>query len=166
MKSSTSRISIFAIFGALYSILVIFLAPISYGFFQVRIADALLPLSMIFGLPSILGFTVGNIVANFYGGLGPIDIIGGSIANFVACSLAWYIASKSSFARRLIGSLTQTIIITLIVGGYLWILFEVPVMFSLIGVLLGSIISINLLGFPIEELLRENKFIRKYLNLL
>ncbi|KON33195.1 MAG: hypothetical protein AC479_05485 [miscellaneous Crenarchaeota group-6 archaeon AD8-1] len=166
MKSSTSRISIFAIFAALYSILVIFLAPISYGFIQVRIADALLPLSMIFGLPSILGFTIGNVVANFYGGLGLIDIIGGSLANFIACSLAWYIASKSSFVSRLIGSLTQTIIITLIVGGYLWILFEVPVMFSLIGVLLGSIISINLLGFPIEELLRENKVIRKYLNLL
>jgi uncharacterized membrane protein len=162
MKSNARRISIIVIFAALYAVGVIFLAPISYSFFQVRIADALLPLSMIFGIPSAIGLSIGCIVSNVYGGLGLIDIIGGTIANFLACSLSWYVARKSGFSGRLIGSIIQTIIITAIVGGYLWIIFEVPIEFSILGVFVGSVIAINILGFTVQEIIRRNKSISDY----
>ena len=162
MKTNSKRISIMVIFAALYAVGVIFLAPISYSFFQVRLADALLPLSMIFGIPSAIGLSLGCVVSNVYGGLGVVDIVGGTVANFVACTLAWYVARKSGVKRRFIGSIIQTIVITGIVGGYLWIIFEVPAEFSLAGVFVGSVIAINILGFAVQEIIRRNKSISDY----
>lgn len=162
MKSSALKITVFTIFTTLYTVLVVFLAPVSFGIYQVRLADCLLPLSMIFGIPSVLGLSLGAVLSNFYGGLGVVDVVGGSFANLIACFLAYYISQKRGVISRFIGSVIQTIVITLIVGGYLAILFQVPLEIGLIGVMIGSIISINLLGFPIEELLRKNKFVIKY----
>ena len=67
MRLNTKKLAIVTIFAALYAVGVIFLAPISFGIVQVRLADALLPLSMIFGLPSALGLSLGCIVSNVYG---------------------------------------------------------------------------------------------------
>jgi uncharacterized membrane protein len=148
MKSKD--IAITAIFTALYALGVVLLAPISFGIFQIRIADALLPLVMIYGLPVAFGTSLGCIIANFYGGLGFIDIIGGSIANFLACIIA-YIIGRNSRIRRFIGCLLETIIITIIVGSYLSFIFNVPIEISLLGLFIGSFISINILGFIILE---------------
>ena len=161
MKGNTRIITTITIFGALYALSVIFLAPISFEIYQVRVADALLPLSMIFGLPSAIGFGIGAIVANVFGGLGLIDIIGGATANVLACSIAWYVSTRGKRLFRFIGSLLETIVITLVVGGYLSILFAVPVEFGLFGVLVGSIIAINIIGFPIEEIIRNNEIVKR-----
>ncbi|MEM1562315.1 MAG: QueT transporter family protein [Candidatus Bathyarchaeia archaeon] len=147
--------SLTVVFAALYAAAVIVLAPISFGLWQVRIADALLPLSMIFGIPCALGLSLGCIIGNVYGGLGPIDIVGGSIANFIACIIAYEIGRRGGVAARFLGSLTETVIITVIVGGYLSYLLDVPIELSIIGVLLGSVIAINLVGFALEEILRR-----------
>ena len=162
MRNKTRNITLIAVFAALYAVAVIFLAPISFGIYQIRVADALLPLSMIFGLPSAIGFGLGAIVSNIYGGLGVIDILGGTIANIIACSVAWYIAKKGQRIYRFFGSLSETIIITVIVGGYLSLIFEVPLEFGLFGVLVGSIIAVNILGFPILEIIHRNKAIKEY----
>jgi uncharacterized membrane protein len=162
MKINTIKLAIMAIFAALYAVGVIFLAPISFGVYQVRVADAMLPLAMIFGLPSALGFSLGCIVSNVYGGLGIIDIVGGATANLVACTLAWYIGRKSGLAQRFMGTVAQTVAVTLIVGGYLSLIFQVPVELGLLGVLVGSAIAINVIGFPIEEAIRRSKIFKKY----
>ncbi|MCQ5337506.1 MAG: QueT transporter family protein [Candidatus Methanomethylicia archaeon] len=148
MKSKD--IAITAIFTTLYALGVVLLAPISFGIFQIRIADALLPLVMIYGLPVVFGTSLGCIIANFYGGLGPIDIIGGSIANFLACIIA-YVIGRNSRIRRFIGCLLETIIITFIVGSYLSLIFNVPIEVSFLGIFIGSFISIDILGFIILE---------------
>ena len=72
---NNKEISLIAIISALYSALVIGLAPISFLPIQIRIADAMLPLSIIFGMPAIIGLTLGTIVAYVFGGLGFVDII-------------------------------------------------------------------------------------------
>jgi len=154
--NKSRKIAIAAILGSLYAVTVITLAPVSFGIWQVRLADALLPLSMIFGLPSALGFGLGCLVANVYGGLGIVDLVGGSLANVVGCSLAWYIGRKNRFSRFL-GTVVMTTTITAIVGGYLSILYDVPLEYGLIGVLVGSMISINLIGFTIEEIIQKTK---------
>ena len=162
MKVSARWASLIAIFAALYAVGVIFLAPISFNVYQVRLADALLPLSMIFGIPSAIGLGLGCVVANVYGGLGIIDIIGGSTANFIAGTLAWYLARKKGVSYRLMGSLVETITITLIVGGYLWLIFDLPVEISIVGLLVGSIIAINVIGFPIQEIVRRSTTLKEH----
>ena len=162
MKFSSAEIALVAFFAAAYTIGVTLLAPISFDpRFQVRVADALLPLSIIFGPPAALGLGLGCSVANFFGGYGIIDVVGGGAANFVACMLAWFIG-ESSASRRFLGCLAETIIVTIIVGGYLWLIFGIQIEISLLGVFIGSLISINILGFLLLEALYRVGFIRKY----
>ena len=162
MKLNTKKLAVVTVFAALYAVGVIFLAPISFGIVQVRVADAMLPLSMIFGLPCALGLSLGCIVSNVYGGLGVIDIVGGATANLVACTLAWYIGRKGGRAQRFVGTVAETAAISLIVGGYLAVIFQVPIEVGFLGILIGSTIAVNAIGFPIEEAVRRSKIFRKY----
>ena len=161
MKIDSKNIALTTVFAALYAAGVVFLAPISFGVYQVRIADALLPLSMIFGMPVAAGTGLGCLIANVYGGLGTIDVIGGSVANFVACALAWHVG-KGGIARRFMGSFVETAVITVIVGGYLSVLFEVPIEIGLFGIFVGSIVAINILGFALTEGLHRSGIAKRY----
>jgi uncharacterized membrane protein len=158
---NSKDLTLLIVFASLYAIGVIVLAPISFSIYQVRVADALLPLAMLFGMPSAIGLGLGAVVANIYGGFGIVDIVGGSIANFVACSLAWWIARRNGVTFRFLGTVVETLTITVIVGGYLSLIFHVPFEYGLIGIFIGSIIAINVLGFLLEEILRRSDLIQR-----
>ena len=154
--SSSLDMALIAIFAALYAIGVIALAPISYGIVQVRIADALIPLSVVFGYPVILGVTIGCFVANLYSPFGAIDIIGGTIANFAASWLAY------KLRRNIIMATTAaTLAVTLIVGSYLTVLLGIPIIF--ISVLVGSFIAINIIGGTLIVILRKSDFVQQFI---
>jgi uncharacterized membrane protein len=162
MRLNTKKLAVVTVFAALYAVGVVFLAPISFGIVQVRVADAMLPLAMIFGLPGALGLSLGCLVSNVFGGLGIVDIVGGATANLVACTLAWYIGRRGRGAQRFLGTVAITVVVGLIVGGYLSWLLQVPLEISLLGVLIGEMIAVNLIGFPLEEAIRRSKIFRKY----
>ena len=143
-RSETAVLS--AAFASLYAVGVVVLAPISYQIVQVRIADALLPLSILFGWPAVLGLTFGAFVANLFGGLGPLDVLGGSLANFIATYFAWRIARNRARDWIVIAIGLEIIIVTLVVGTYLSYILAIPLQVGYVGVLLGSIIAIGLLG--------------------
>lgn len=131
-------------FAAIYAVAVIVLSPISFLPVQVRVADALLPLAIIFGWPAILGLSIGAFVANFFGGLGAVDIIGGSLANLIATFVAWRIGRNRSKPWQLLGIGVEIVLITLIVGTYLTYVFEFPL--AWVGVFVGSVIAMGILG--------------------
>jgi uncharacterized membrane protein len=135
-----------AVFAALYAVGVVFLAPISFQVFQVRIADALLPLAMLFGWPAVLGLSLGAFVANVFGGLGPIDMIGGAVANFIATLAAWRIVQSRGRRWMLVGVGIEIIVVTLMVGTYLSYLLAIPITISWLGIFLGSLTAIGALG--------------------
>lgn len=143
-KSVTTALA--AAFASLYAIGVIALAPISFELVQVRVADALLPLSILFGWPAVLGLTFGAFVANLFGGLGPVDIFGGSVANLAASYVAWRVARNKDKRWIPIAVGLEIIMITLIVGTYLSCILAIPLQMGLLGVMIGSIIAIGLLG--------------------
>ena len=145
-SKNTLHVTLTAVFAAIYAVGVVFLAPISFQVFQVRIADALLPLAMIFGWPAVLGLSIGAFVANFFGGLGPIDIVGGSLANLIAAYVAWKLAKRNQKSRVFLGIGLEIVIITLIVGTYLSYLLALPLEVGLLGVFLGSVVAIGILG--------------------
>jgi uncharacterized membrane protein len=130
----------------MYAVGVVFLAPISFQAFQVRVADALLPLAMLFGWPAILGLSLGAFVANVFGGLGPVDMIGGALANFVATLFAWRIVNWKGKRWMLVGVGVEILVVTLIVGTYLSYLLAIPLPVSWLGILLGSLTAIGVLG--------------------
>ena len=148
MKSTnTVVVTLTAAFAAIYAVGVVFLAPISYQLpVQVRVADALLPLAILFGWPGILGVSLGAFIANFFGGLGPVDIVGGSIANFIATYVAWRIARNRAKPWKLVGVAVEILVVTAIVGSYLSYLIGLPIIVGLTGVFLGSVVAMCILG--------------------
>lgn len=71
--------------AALYATLTIILAPISYGQFQVRVSESLTLLPLLFP-ETVVGLTVGCLVANFFGN-GILDIVFGTLATLVSSLL-------------------------------------------------------------------------------
>ncbi len=141
------NVTLTSVFAALYAVGVVFLTPISFQIFQVRIADALLPLSMLFGWPAVLGFSLGAFVANFFGGLGPIDMVGGALANLIATFAAWKLSrKKENRLWFLAGVIVEILVVTLVVGTYLSYLLGFPIEVGWTGVFLGSVVAIGILG--------------------
>jgi uncharacterized membrane protein len=143
---ATVYVSLTAVFAALYAVCVVALAPISFGVFQVRVADALLPLAILFGWPAILGFSGGAFIANFFGGLGLVDIVGGSLANFIATYVAWKIGRKNVRGAWFFATASEILLVTVIVGSYLSYLFQIPLEVGLSGIFLGSLVATGVLG--------------------
>lgn len=152
----TRKLAVGVIIAALYTIGVIFLAPISFFLFQVRVARRVDPLSLLFGMPAVWGVTLGNVVANVYGGLGPVDIVGGSIANFLAAYVGWRLGSLRFTGSQFLATVTQNLIVSSIVGFYLAVLFAVPLEAGFVSVLLGSIISMNVLGYLLVQAIQKS----------
>jgi len=159
-KGTTASVSLAAFLAATYVIGVVVLSPISFYVYQVRVADALLPLSILLGWPAIIGVTVGAAVANLFGGLGAIDVVGGSLANLVASLLAWRIGQRGTKPSWLVAVLTEIFVVTAIVGIYLSFLFGMPIEAGISGVLVGSIIAIGLLGYSILVVVSRSAVVR------
>ncbi len=173
----TRDLSVAVVFAGLYAAGVMALPGISFELFQVRIADALLPMVMVFGLPAVFGITVGTFIANMLSPFGLVDILGGTLTNFVATYMALKMVRNFSFKGAWIAACVfQTLVVTFIVGSYLYVLIGVPpvpvlgfvvpgIVVSWIGVLIGSVISIILVGYPAAKavnryLVAESRYVR------
>ena len=141
------QIALAALFAALYAIGVTVLAPISFQAYQVRVADCLLPLSILFGPPAILGLTLGTFVGNLSSPFGAIDIVGGALANLLATFLAWQIGKRKFNGSWLVATICEVLVITFVVGTYLSYLLAIPVWLGWTGVLVGEIIAVNIGGY-------------------
>ena len=141
----SKQIALISIFAALYAIGVISLAPFSYGLIQVRIADALLPLSIVFGMPVVIGLSLGTVVANIFGGLGFIDIIGGTVANFIATFVAWKICGSNK-VPFIVGIGCQIVIVSVIVGTYLSYLLGSTIIAGIGYLFIGTFLAVGILG--------------------
>ncbi|HDK27288.1 MAG TPA: QueT transporter family protein [Candidatus Atribacteria bacterium] len=139
-----------AMIGAIYIILTIIFAPISYGPIQVRIAEALVILPFI--EPSaIIGLFIGCILANIYGGLGMVDIIGGSVCTLIAA----YLTSKVKNPK--LAPLPPVIINAFGVSAYLCLLFDLPYWITVLYIGIGELTACYVLGYPLLILLIKNK---------
>ena len=77
-----------ALIAAVYSVITLLFAPISYGIMQVRVSEALTILPY-FTPAAIPGLFIGVVIANSYGGLGLLDIVFGSLATLIAAYLSY-----------------------------------------------------------------------------
>ena len=139
-----------AMIGAIYVILNIIFAPISYGPVQVRIAEALAVLPFI-DPSAIIGLFIGCILANIYGGLGMVDIIGGSLCTLIAA----YLTSKMKNPK--LAPLPPVLINAFGVSIYLHLLFDLPYWITVLYIGIGEVIACYILGYPLLILLIKNK---------
>ena len=120
-----------------------------------RIADALIPLSMVFGWPAIIGVSIGCIIGNVVSPLPSVltDMTFGALANFLASFFAWRIIKIRglNWKNVFLGFAVATITVTFIVGTYLAVLTGVELWIWWLGIGAGSVISIVVLGYILVQ---------------
>lgn len=151
----TKRLVRTAVIAALYALLTVALAPISYGNFQFRVSEILVLLAY-FDPFYIGGLTLGCFIANLLGPNGTMDIIFGTLATFIsvgAISLtAKYIKNKASL---FIASLWPTIFNGLIIGWMLNITVGAPLWITMGEVALGEFVVITIVGIPVFKMIQN-----------
>lgn len=164
MKLHSRDLALTAVFAAMYAAGVLALPGTSFGLFQVRVADALIPLSMVFGWPVAVGVTIGCAIANLASPLQiPLaEITLGSAANLVASLLAWRIGNWKAARKsvsQLLGCLVATLAVTFIVGTYLalFVGLEMALWVWWLTIGVGSLISICIFGYILVQIMSRIK---------
>jgi len=144
----TARIARGAVIAALYAVVTIILKPISFGYLQVRVAEALTLLPILFP-EAIPGLFIGCLVSNIYGGLGPIDIFLGSLTTLAAAWLTY------NWRGSWLAYLSPIALNGIIVGAYLSYLLHVNILLAVGSVALGEAIAVLVLGVPLLKKLQK-----------
>ena len=142
-----------AVIAAIYALLTIVLAPISYGAVQVRISEALTVLPF-FTPAAVPGLFVGCIAANIMSPYGLADLIFGSAASLIG-AIGSYLLRK----KPLLVPLAPVISNVIIVGAMLYYVYEVPLplIVQMLYVALGEVVACYAIGYPLMKYLNKYK---------
>lgn len=146
-----------AVIAAMYAALTIFLAPISSGQVQVRLAEALTILPVL-TTAAIPGLFAGCLIANFFVGEGIYDIVLGPLVTLMAALLTWKMPNKY------LAPLPPVILNAVYVGFLLYYVAELPILPTMLLVGIGETIACYAIGYPLLLVLtrqREKLFGRK-----
>jgi len=145
----TSKVVRVSVIAALYTVITIVFAPISFGPTQVRISEALTILPFIFP-ESVLGLFLGCFIANIYGGLGIIDVVFGSLATLMAAYLTRRMPSP------VLAPLPPVLVNAVIIAYILYYTLGYPLLPSMLYVGFGQFLSCYLLGLPLLYLFKKH----------
>jgi uncharacterized membrane protein len=155
MGFNAKQISIGGVIGALYLVITITpgISAISYGQFQIRIAEALTVLPFIYP-GAIGGLFIGCLLANLFGPFGMQDVIFGSSLTLIA---AWLTYLTRKTGRPILAPLPPIIINSFGVAAYLHLFFGEPYALFVLTIAIGEVVACYGLGYPLlKYLLRRN----------
>ncbi len=170
MKINTRNLITAAVVGALYAVLTMVLAPISYGALQFRVSEVLCILP--FFIPSTAwGLFVGCIVANLMSTAGILDVVFGSLATLITClCIAQCGKMGNTLKARLIACFMPVVWNGLIVGATLTIALAGLNPLTHFGafliyagqVALGELGVMYLIGLPLMTYLPKQRFFSEF----
>ena len=141
-SASTQALTRGAIIAALYTVLTLLLAPISYGQLQIRISEALtlLPVLLPEAVPAL---AVGCLISNILGGATVLDVVFGTLATLAAAILTRLFAKKLYLAAMM-----PVLMNGLVVGFVVHIAYSpaVPLWLCMLSVAAGEAVSCFILG--------------------
>lgn len=134
---------------AIYVVITYFLAPISFGPLQFRAAEALTVLPIIFpeAVPALF---LGVFLANLFGGLGLVDIVGGSLVTLLAA----YLTYKNR--NNIFAYLSPILLNAFLISIYLHFLFELPYWLNVVQIALSEAAVVIILGVPLIKYLKQH----------
>ena len=143
-ENLTKRLVKTALIAAIYAVLTVILAPISYGPIQFRLSEILVLFAFIDPI-YIIGLTLGCFLANLFGGLGIMDLIFGTLATFLSVS-----------AISLTAKIVSGRIISLIIFGWmLSYVLELPLILTMLQVGIGEFVVVSLIGVPVFKIITD-----------
>ncbi|MGI5822513.1 MAG: QueT transporter family protein [Dethiobacteria bacterium] len=136
--------------AGLYLALTFLFSGISFGPLQVRIAEALTLLPILFpeAVPALF---LGCFLANLLGPYGAVDIVFGSLTTLLAALLTY------RFRRLPLGWLSPIVCNALGVSLYLYAFFRIPYWPTVLTIGLGESIAVLALGLPLLHLLKTRE---------
>ena len=155
-RSKTLELTQGAIIAALYVVLTLVFAPISFGAsggMQLRVAEALTILPM-FTTAAIPGLFVGCVIANLLGGAIIWDVIFGSLATLIGAVFS-YMLRKNRWLVPIPAILSNTIIVPFVLKyGYG---VDAPILLLMLYLLVGEIGGCYILGELLATVLMPHK---------
>lgn len=148
-------IALAAVLAAMYATLVQILHPISFMQIQIRVANALIGLVPIIGMPAVYGLTLGVFLANLTSPLGIIDLAS-PLFSFIGLYIIYKLRNHSTLAGLLIYSL----ILGAWVSFMLWYVHGLPYLLTFIYVTIGIAIATAGLGFLIYKACNRIKILK------
>lgn len=161
MNNKTQKIAIAALVAAVYAVLTLSLAFISYGEIQFRVAEALTILPF-FSLTSVWGLFIGCIVANILSPIGPLDMIVGSAATLIAAIMTYYIGKSNLKYKKFIAPLPAVIVNAVIIGLLIGFTANIPFFMPALQVGFGELVICYGLGLPLISLIEKNQALKRY----
>ena len=139
--------------AAIYVVLTIVFAPISFGAIQVRIAEALTILPL-FTSAAIPGLFVGCLLANVLGGGVLWDVIFGSLATLMGAALG-YALRRNRWLVPIPAVISNAVIVPLVLRyGYG---VNMPLLLLALYIAVGEILSCYLLGELLADFLLRHQ---------
>ena len=150
LSTPVKKITQAALIGAVYFVLTIALAPISYGPVQFRVSEALTVMPALTPA-AIPGLAIGCFFANLLGPYGVPDMIFGTCATLLA-ALASYLLRKYDW----LVPLPPVVCNALIVGSMLHYVYNVPNLLACMAwVGLGELVVCYVIGLPLLKLFKK-----------
>ncbi len=149
------RIGFVALIAALYAMLTVAIAPLSYGPIQFRFSEALKALVLVqpWAIPGVM---VGTFVANLFSPyVGPWELIWMPLTDGLGGLLAWWVGRHCWWAGLALYVLTTAFAVALMLS----VVAGLPFWLTAGTVLIGEAICIPL-GWPIAKKLRAWGFLR------
>lgn len=176
VQNKTLKLVYAAMIGAIYAVLTIFLAPLSYGPVQCRISEALTILPFFSFFP-VWGLTAGCLVANLLSPFGVFDIVLGTLATFIAAFITYLIGKSNIKHKRYLAPLPAVIFNGILVSIIINISLPKHVtlanlsaisidpktfIITALWVAIGEFIPCYVLGLPLILIIEKNEKLKKY----
>ncbi len=147
MNIHARQIARAAVIAGVYAGLCLLLAPISYKALQVRVAEGLTLLPIVWP-EAVVGLTLGALIANMAGPFGIVDIVFGTAATALAAWLTY------RFRSSRMAYLFPIAINGLIVGGYLPFVADMQmhawtIPAAMLAVAAGEAVAVFAVGVPL-----------------
>ncbi len=155
-KFNAHRIATIGVVAAIYVVVTIVGADLSYGPIQFRVAEALMLLCF-FNKDYIFSLTIGCFIANIFSTVGLIDTVVGTSATLISAIMIYLFRKEDNTVRLVICSLFPVIANGLLVGAELNLVLKLPFWLSVGEVAFGEFVCVTVLGVIVFRLLSKNK---------
>ena len=143
-----------AAIGAIYVVLTLLLAPLSFGEVQIRFSEALTILPF-FTPAAIPGLFIGCIIANLLGGAIPVDIIFGSIATLIGAVFTYKLRNSNRFLAPIPPIAANAIIVPFVLRFGYGVNLPIPLTMLTVGI--GEVVSCAIVGLILQTALLKYK---------
>ena len=143
-----------AMIGAIYVVLTVAFAPISFGEVQIRFAEALTILPF-FTPAAVPGLFVGCLIANILGGAILPDIIFGSLATLIGAVGTYLLRKQSKYLAPVPPIVANMLIVPFVLRYGYGVNLPIPLMMLTVGA--GEVISAGVIGLILLNVLHKNR---------